>query len=92
MESIVKVQKTETGIRIDISRRDLINLAKSDPECPLKVVDDKLFIDDVISQLQDYATGNAVELGCSNLEYLMGECVAEVGVMCSASVEEIEIE
>lgn len=89
--SIIRISKESDEIIIRVLVSDLAFIAENHPEYPFKVLDMEAFSMQVVADLQNYATQNEVEKGCTHTEELFENILEQIGEGGHEFIEIIEL-
>lgn len=89
--SIIKITKENEEITIRAAVSDLAFVAENHPEYPFKVLDMEAFGTQVTKDLENYATQNEVEKGCTHTQELFEKILEQMGEGGHEFVEIIEL-
>lgn len=91
MADIITISKQDGDIIIRVPVSGLVFVTENHPEYPMKVLDIELFGNEVVRQLENYATQNEVEKGCTHIQELFENILEQIGDGGHDFVETIEL-
>lgn len=88
---LIKVKSDEKNILISVPIELLVFAANDNPTYPMRVVDERKFVESVVKGIEHYADTNDIEIGVTHFNQFLDDVINNIYESGDECIEEAEL-